>query len=143
MFVVLDPRGSTRDRRDNTVASADDVKVRLQQQVAKGEFIERLAERIGARAQASAVFGEPVERGGVTVIPVAKATWGVGGGSGEKAGEHGLGGGGGMAIAPLGYIEVRDEGAVFKPIRDPRLMAGAGAAAAGLTALVVRALLRR
>jgi uncharacterized spore protein YtfJ len=125
------------------MAEVDQVKARVRAQVARCEFIERLAERVGGRAQASAVFGEPVERSGLTVIPVAKATWGVGGGSGEKAGEHGLGGGGGMAVAPLGWIEVRDEGAVFKPIRDPRLMAGAGAAAAALTALAVRAILRR
>ena len=121
----------------------DDVEARVQARVDRGAFIERLAERFGQRAQASAVFGEPVERSGVTVIPVAKATWGVGGGSGEKAGEHGLGGGGGMSVAPLGYIEVRDTGAEFKPIRDPRLMAGAGAAAVGLAALAARALSRR
>ena len=125
------------------MAEEDEVKARVQAELVKGEFIARLAERIGARAQASAVFGEPVERGGLTVIPVAKATWGVGGGSGEKAGERGLGGGGGISVAPLGYIEMRDEGAVFKPIRDPRFVAGAGAAAAGLTALAVRAILRR
>jgi uncharacterized spore protein YtfJ len=122
---------------------ADDVKASVQAQVVKGEFIARLAERIGARAQASAVFGEPVERPGLTVIPVAKATWGVGGGSGEKAGDQGLGGGGGISVAPLGYIEVRDSGAEFKPIRDPRLTAGIGAAALGLAALVAREIVRR
>ena len=125
------------------MGDADDARVQARARVARGEFIERLAERIGARAQASAVFGEPVERGGLTVIPVAKATWGVGGGSGEKAGELGLGGGGGLSVAPLGYIEVGDEGAVFKPIRDPRLIAGAAGAGAGLAALAVRAILRR
>ena len=111
--------------------------------MARGAFIERLAERLGARAHVSAVFGEAVERGELTVIPVAKAAWGVGGGSGEKAGEHGLGGGGGMSLTPLGYIEVRGTGAVFKPIRDPLLLAGAGAAAMGLAALAARALARR
>lgn len=95
------------------LADADDVKAQVQAQVARGEFIERLAERIGVTAQASAVFGGPVERAGLTVIPVARATWGVGGGSGEKAGEQGPGGGGGIFVAPLGYIEIRDEGAVF------------------------------
>jgi hypothetical protein len=67
-----------------------------------------------------------------------------GGRGGEKAGEHGLGGRRDGDRA-LGYIEVREEGAMFKPIRDPRLMAGAGAGAgaAGLTAFAVRAILRR
>ena len=66
-------------------------------------------------------IGQPVERSGVTVIPVAKATWGFGGGSGGEAGKEGAGGGGGGFVAPLGYIEVRESGAKFKRIRDPRL----------------------
>ena len=41
-----------------------------------------LADRLGKGARAAAVFGEPVERDGVTVIPVAKARWGLGGGVG-------------------------------------------------------------
>jgi len=109
----------------------------VEAQVASGDFIQRLAERIGLVAQASAVFGDPVERDGLTVIPVAKATWGVGGGSGEKSGEQGLGGGGGGSISPLGYIEVRDTGAEFKPIRAPRLFA-AGASASTVTSTIAR-----
>ena len=119
------------------------VKARVQEQVVAGAFIERLAERIGAAVRASAVFGEPVEREGLTVIPVSRAMWGVGGGSGEKEGQQGLGGGGGGSVAPIGYIEVRDTGAEFKPIRDPRVFAAAGAAAAGLAALAARAIARR
>ena len=125
------------------MASEQEVRARVQEQVSQAGFIERIAERVGATARASAVFGEPVERDGVTVIPVAKATWGFGGGSGEKPGERGMGGGGGTAVAPIGYIEVRDSGAEFKPIRDPQLAAVAGAAAMGLAALVARAALRR
>ena len=48
-----------------------------------GDGFSRLAERLGASASASSVFGEPVERDGVTVIPVARVRWGVGGGSGR------------------------------------------------------------
>ena len=124
------------------MASEDEVRAQVRAR-AQADFLERLAQRVGAAAQASAVFGAPVERDGLTVIPVAKATWGFGGGSGEKAGERGMGGGGGTAVAPIGYIEVRDAGAEFKPIRAPRLAAVAGAAAMGLAALVARAGLRR
>ncbi len=46
-------------------------------------LVERLAERLGSTARATAVFGEPVECDGVTVIPVAKARWGFGGGDGQ------------------------------------------------------------
>ena len=89
-----------------------------------GQFLDRLAERLGGKAGAAAVFGEPIERGGVTVIPVARARWGFGGGSGrgknaEESGEgSGEGGGGGAAVSPLGYIEIRDGEAAFHRIRD-------------------------
>jgi uncharacterized spore protein YtfJ len=47
------------------------------------ELLERVGETVGKRAQASAVFGEPVQREGVTVIPVARARFGFGGGGGS------------------------------------------------------------
>jgi uncharacterized spore protein YtfJ len=125
------------------MADAGEIKGRVEAQLARGEFLERLAQRVGASAQASAVFGEPVERGGVTVIPVAKATWGVGGGTGQKAGEQGLVGGGGTSVSPVGYIEIRDTGAEFKPIRDPLRLAAVAAAGVGAAALAARAISRR
>ena len=45
-------------------------------------LVERIAERVGVTVKTSTVFGEPVERDGLTVIPVAKARWGFGGGGG-------------------------------------------------------------
>lgn len=86
-------------------------------------LLERVAERLGGTASVSAVYGEPVDREGVTIIPVAKVSVGFGGGAGKgrkesETGEGG-GGGGGAASTPLGYIEIKDGNAVFKPIRDP------------------------
>lgn len=85
--------------------------------------VTRLAEHLGRNASASAVFGAPVERDGVTVIPVARVRWGVGGGGGRgrRKGQtdDGFGGGGGVQAAPLGFIEVRDGGARYRRIRDP------------------------
>lgn len=102
-------------------------------------LLKGLAERIGATARASAVFGEPVAREQVTVIPVAKATWGMGGGGGTHEGEGGSGGGGGMSVVPLGYIEVRDGDAAYRPLRDPLrtavVVVAAAAAAAAIVAL--------
>ena len=85
----------------------------------KPSFVERVAERMGLHASAKAVYAEPVERDGVTIIPVAKVRWGFGGGSGTKTGKRGKGGGGGMHVAPLGYIEMKEGETEFKPIRDP------------------------
>jgi uncharacterized spore protein YtfJ len=85
----------------------------------KISFVERVAEKMGVHASAKAVFAEPVQQDGVTVIPVAKVRWGFGGGSGRKQGKRGKGGGGGLQVSPLGYIEINQGQTQFKPIRDP------------------------
>ncbi|MFJ9176470.1 spore germination protein GerW family protein [Streptomyces sp. NPDC102360] len=90
---------------------------------ASAALLERLADKLGGRASIAAVFGEPVFREGVTVVPVARAGFGFGGGAGrEKAGDkdgEGGGGGGGVLAKPLGFIEIKDGAATYKPIRDP------------------------
>ena len=100
------------------------------------ELLKRIGETVGDRARASAVFGEPVEREGITVIPVAKARFGFGGGGGEGKEGPGRGGGGGAAVSPLGYIEVRDGTARFKRIPRPANVF-AVVAAASLAALAL------
>ena len=71
------------------------------------ELIERVADELGRHARAEAVFGEPVERDGITVIPVAAASIGLGGGGGpaQESGEVG-GVGAGIRLSPVGYIEL-------------------------------------
>ena len=84
-------------------------------------FIGTMAEKLGAVAKAATVFGEPVERNGITVIPVAKARWGFGGGAGRREDEDGAGGGGGVQVTPVGFIEIKNHEANFRPIRTPSL----------------------
>ena len=84
-------------------------------------FIGAMAEKLGAVARAATVFGEPVERAGITVIPVAKARWGFGGGEGHRKDEDGAGGGGGVQVTPVGFIEIKDQAANFRPIRTVSL----------------------
>jgi len=86
-------------------------------------FIGTMAEKLGAVARAATVFGEPVERDGITVIPVAKARWGFGGGAGQRKDEggqqeDGAGGGGGVQVTPVGFIEIKNQAANFRPIRS-------------------------
>jgi uncharacterized spore protein YtfJ len=64
---------------------------------------ERLAEAFKASADAKMIYGEPIERDGVTIIPAAKLRYGFGGGGGRHNGEEGGGGGGGMIVRPAGY----------------------------------------
>src|SRR5262245_59732915 len=127
-------------------------------------FVKRMAERIGGKATVSAVFGDPIERDGLTIIPVARVRWAFGGGAGRgliavgpgtaddgsatdpfiDPGLSGLGtgGGGGATADPVGYLEIGPDGAEFKPIiqtmPSPGFMLAAGAAGA----LVLRAIAR-
>jgi uncharacterized spore protein YtfJ len=96
----------------------------LEKRSSADSFIGTMAEKLGAVARAATVFGEPVERNGITVIPVAKARWGFGGGAGQRkdqgaSGKHedGAGGGGGVQVTPVGFIEIKNHEANFRPIR--------------------------
>jgi uncharacterized spore protein YtfJ len=113
-------------------------------------FVHRLAEALGGTASAAAAYGQAVEREGVTVIPVAKVRWGVGGGSGtgttmDKLGGGGSGGAGGTVVSPIGYIEIHDGEAEFRRIREqvppwmlpPVLLAGTLGVCGVLLAFVV------
>jgi uncharacterized spore protein YtfJ len=101
-------------------SSEEDIREQVETE-ASNDLIKRLAERLGATANAKAVFGDPVERNGVTVVPVARARWGVGGGSGkDKKGEDkGTGVGGGVQTTAVGYIQFDDTGVSYKRISDP------------------------
>ena len=112
---------------------------------ASGEnVVERLAEHLGS-ANARTIYGSPIERNGTTVIPVAKLRYGFGGGSGHKLskGAEGTGGGGGVNISPVGYIEMRDGVARFRRIRttSPVLAALGFGVAAWLVSRAVRRLI--
>jgi uncharacterized spore protein YtfJ len=127
-------------------------------------FVERMAERIGGKASVRAVFGDPIERDGITVIPVAKVRWGFGGGAGRgpiamgpgiegqapevslsedmRQSGAGSGGGGGVTADPIGYLEIGPDGANFRPI-TPVMPSPGFLLAAGVTAmLVLRSLAR-
>lgn len=86
-------------------------------------LLERLSQQLSTTAKAQAVYGTPVERDGITVIPVARARYGFGGGGGggtqpgEAAGA-GLGAGAGVSLTPVGYIELREGRSRFRPIRS-------------------------
>jgi len=86
-------------------------------------LLERLSQQLSTTATAQAVYGTPVERDGITVIPVARARYGFGGGGGggTQAGEavgSGLGAGAGISLTPVGYIELREGRSRFRPIRS-------------------------
>ena len=105
------------------------------------DLLERIAHLINTHADAKQVYGEPVERDGTTIIPVAKVQWGFGGGSmGQGLHERG-GGGGGVRATPVGFIRIRNGEAEFHHYRDPAdlaLLAGAALAGAAIGLLIGR-----
>lgn len=105
-------------------------------------FLERMADQLQLHASAKQVYGEPVERDGTTIIPVAKVQWGFGGGGlGRGPAERG-GGGGGARAYPTGYIELRGGKAEFRPIEDPTAVIIASAAGLALGVILAK-LIRR
>ena len=68
----------------------------------------------------SRVFGEPIERDGVTVIPAATIRGGAGGGNGRKAetSEEGEGGGMGLIARPAGAYVIKDGAVTWQPAVD-------------------------
>jgi uncharacterized spore protein YtfJ len=88
------------------------------------ELLARLADRLGAGFSAATVCGTPIERDGVTVVPVAAARFGIGagGGSDPSKGQDGEGGGGGGGVTPAGYIELKDGRSRFVPVIHPARM---------------------
>jgi uncharacterized spore protein YtfJ len=113
-------------------------------------MLERLANRIGGNVRVKTIFGDPVEKDGVTVIPVARARWGFGGGSNSdgntrenQTGEGtSRGGGGRVTVSPAGYVEVRDGRARFHPIYDPANVAQIIVASGIVAVLVIRGVRR-
>ncbi len=128
-------------------------------------FVERMAERVGGKASVRSVFGDPIERDGFTIIPVAKVRWGFGGGAGGPiavgpgrttgspfsdapsaadgtgaAGNPGTGGGGGVTADPVGYLEIGPDGATFVSIVSPRPSPGFVLAAGATAALILSGL---
>ena len=130
-------------------------------------YIERMAERVGGTASVRAVFGDPIQRDGITIIPVARVRWGFGGGAGsgpipvgpgrpssgspladtpemttDAPSGSGSGGGGAVTADPVGYLEIGPGGATFHPITAARPSAGFMLAAGATAALVLRGLAR-
>ena len=97
-------------------------------------------------AQVRRVFGEPIERDGVTIIPTASVRGGAGGGGGrgpkQEDGE-GAGGGYGFMAHPAGVFVVRGDQVDWRPALDLGKVILGGQLVAVTFLLVLRSILRR
>jgi uncharacterized spore protein YtfJ len=79
-------------------------------------------QEILARAQDTVtvkrVYGEPIEKDGITIIPAASVAGGGGGGSGADAGAEGGGVGFGVRARPVGAFVIKDGEVTWKAATD-------------------------
>ena len=97
------------------------------------------------------VFGDPIERNGLTVIPVANVMGGAGGGSGTQVetgdpaspGGTGTGAGDGVRATPAGVYVVRGDTVKWEPAVDMGRVILVGQVVAIVALLVLRSILKR
>jgi uncharacterized spore protein YtfJ len=127
--------------------------------------LAELGRELGQHATVDAVFGQPQVIGERTVIPVARLTYGFGGGlgsgpqgrqrraapptapaDGAAAEGFGFGGGGGVRAEPVAVVEIGPRGLRVVPVVDANRLIGRVFATVfgfALAALVVRAVVFR
>lgn len=97
-----------------------------------GEQLSSIVDQIREHANVETIYGEPVERDGKTVIPVAKIAYGFGGGYGSEGGSElgedghdGEGGGigAGVKATPAGVVEITDYETRFIKFSDMKKIA--------------------
>jgi uncharacterized spore protein YtfJ len=94
------------------------------------------------------LFGEPHERNGVTVIPVAAVRGGGGGGRGEGPGPEGVGtgsgsgGGFGLTAKPAGVYVIEGDRVSWRPAVDVNRIVLGGQIVMIVALLVLRSVLR-
>lgn len=93
-----------------------------------GNAVEQAMEHLASAARSSVVFGQPIERGEVTIIPCSEIALGMGTGGGmgasqatQQAGPStggGIGGGGGARGRPVATIVISHDTVRVEPIVD-------------------------
>lgn len=110
--------------------------------------IQQILGRVSEGARVQQVFGEPIERDGVLVVPVAKV-WGGGGGGGgndataEGVPREGMGGGFGLYARPAGVYVISKGDARWRPAVDVNRIVLGGQFVGLVALLVIRSVLRK
>jgi uncharacterized spore protein YtfJ len=85
------------------------------------------------------VYGDPIERDGLTIVPAAAVRGG--GGGGEDAESNG-GGGFGLTARPVGVFVVRGQEVAWEPAVDVNRISMLGIAAGIVALLVLRSIVK-
>lgn len=121
---------------------------------AVGKVNSQVDEMLG-RMNTKAVFGEPIQQGDTTLIPVASVFYGFASGQGWGRGKDenapadapmgeggGAGGGGGGVARPLGFVRIGQDGAKWEPTMDMTRVSVGGMLLAGWIVFWVMKMLR-
>src|SRR4029077_15347173 len=128
-------QAASEQRMGNQIQGALTEAERAATDTAFARMLDRVATQLGGQADVRSVFANPVTKEGVTVIPVARAFGGFGGGAradgggdtapggggradreGDTSTGSGMGVGGGFGAVPVGFIEIDKHGARFRRI---------------------------
>ena len=85
------------------------------------------------------VYGDPIEKNGITLVPAAKVSGGGGGGSDQ---ESNGGGGFGLSARPVGAYVIRGEEVTWQPAVDATRVATLGIIAGIVSMLVLRSIVK-
>ncbi len=132
------------------------------------EQMKQIMDKVQSSANAKAVFGEPYEKDGVTIIPVAKVFFSGGAGEGwgkmkmwgknnetansdtgekpnpdEPGKSMGRGFGGMVKSLPIGYIKIKGGEAVFVETMDKTKLIIGGMVLGGIALIVMKMLFWR
>jgi uncharacterized spore protein YtfJ len=89
------------------------------------------------------VFGDPIERNGVTIVPVAQVMGGGGGGGGHsEEGQEGSGVGFGVRAVPAGVYLIKGDNVEWKPSVDVNRVILGGQIVAIFFLLTLRAIFK-
>lgn len=80
--------------------------------------VQEVLERATDAMSVKRVFGEPLEKNGVTIVPVAKVGGGGGGGSDGKPEGEADGGGFGLGASPAGAFVIKNGNVSWQPAID-------------------------
>jgi uncharacterized spore protein YtfJ len=90
------------------------------------------------------VYGDPIERDGVVVIPAAAVRGGGGyGGGSDSDGAEGSGGGSGVTARPVGVYRIDDGEVTWIPAVDATRIAMIGQVVGIVALLVLRSILKK
>jgi len=91
------------------------------------------------------VFGQPIEKNGLTIVPVARVMGGGGGGAGRSTGESGATGGGagyGLVAEPAGVYVIKGDDVSWQPAINVNRVILGGQIVAVVLILAIRAIVR-